>query len=134
MAKDIYLAGKLNADELSIGEFASELEQRGHAVIEKWWQSDKLPIPYMSHLDTSSPAAQAMIDAAYGSDVMILFPGDSILGAAIEFGAAIASRKTNIEKQIIVVNPHEARQSVFYAHPAVVAVQGITHIREMEWF
>ncbi len=134
MEKDIYLAGKLNAGELTIGEFASELEQRGHTVLEKWWQLDKLPTPYMENLNTSSPAAQAMIDAAYDSDIAVLFPGDNILGAAVEFGAAIASSKTNAEKQIIVVNPYEVRQSVFYAHPAVITVRGIAQVREMNWF
>ncbi len=134
MAKDIYLAGKINAGELSIGEFANELEQRGHTVLEKWWQLGKLPTPYMDHLETSSPAAQAMVDAAYISDIAVLFPGDNILGAAVEFGTAIASSKTNAEKQIIVVNPYEVRQSVFYAHPAVIAVQGIAQVRDMDWY
>lgn len=134
MAKEIYLAGKLNAGELSIDAFAKELEQRGHTVLEKWWQLDKLPTPYMDHPDTSTPAAQAMINAAYESDITMLFPGDNILGAAVEFGAAIASAKSNAEKQIIVVNPFEVRQSVFYTHPAVIAVQGIAQIRQMDWF
>lgn len=134
MAKDIYLAGKLNAGELSIEVFASELEQRGHTVLEKWWQLGKLPTPYMDNLAISLPAAQAMIDAAYDSDIAVLFPGDNILGAAVEFGAAIASSKTNAEKQIIIVNPYEVRQSVFYAHPAVIAVREISQIREMDWF
>lgn len=134
MAKDVYLAGKLHSGELTIGDFATELEQRGHTVLEKWWQLGKLPTPYMDNLNTSSPAAQAMIDAAYNSDITVLFPGDNILGAAVEVGAAIASSKTNPEKQIIVVDPYVARQSVFYAHPAVIAVQGLTQIREMNWF
>jgi len=34
---DIYLAGKVNSNETSIPEFSSELEERGHHVIEKWW-------------------------------------------------------------------------------------------------
>lgn len=134
MAKEVYLAGKLNSGELSIGEFSDELEQRGHTVLEKWWEPGKLPTPYMDHLDTSAPAAQAMIDAAYESDVLILFPGDTILGAAVEFGAAIASTKNDSDKKIIVVNPFEVRQSVFYAHPAVIAVRGIAQVREMDWF
>jgi hypothetical protein len=75
-----------------------------------------------------------MIDAAYESDITILFPGERILGAAVELGAAIASTKTNPEKQIIIVNPFETRQSVFYAHEAVIAVRGIMQIREMDWF
>ena len=134
MAKDIYLAGPLDAGELSIAEFADELEQRGHTLLEKWWQLGRLPTPYMDNPDTSSPAAEAMIDAAYNSDVTILFPNDRILGAAVEFGAALASSKANPEKQIVVVNPFEVRQSVFYTHPAVIAVQGIAQVRQMEWF
>lgn len=130
----MYLAGRLNTGELPIGEFATELEQRGHTVLEKWWQVGRLPSPYLENLDSSSPAAQTMIDAAYDSDIAVLFPDDDILGAAVEFGAAIASSKTNPEKQIIVVNPYEIRQSVFYAHPAVIAVRGLAQIRDMHWF
>jgi len=132
--KELYLAGKLNSDEASINDFADELEQRGHQVLEKWWQSPKLPTPYLDNAPTSTLAARAMIDAAYESDITILFPGERILGAAVELGAAIASTKTNPEKQIIIVNPFETRQSVFYAHEAVIAVRGIMQIREMDWF
>ncbi len=134
MAKDIYLAGKLNSGELSIGAFADELEGRGHVVLEKWWQQGKLPVPYMDHPITSSQAAEAMIDAAYNSDVAILFPDDRILGAAVEYGAAIASSKVKADKQIIIVNPYEVRQSVFYVHPSVTAVRGISQVRKMVWF
>ena len=132
--KEIYLAGKLNNADLPIGDFANELEQRGHTVLEKWWQEDKLPTPYLDHIDTSASAAEAMIDAAYKSDVAILFPGENILGAAVEFGAAIASTKEDQEKLVIVVNPFETRQSVFYAHPAVIAVRSIAQVRGMSWY
>jgi len=75
-----------------------------------------------------------MVNAAYDSDVFILFPEDNILGAAVELGAAIASKKVNLEKQIIIVNPIEVRQSVFYLHPSVIAVSGIKQIRKMRWY
>lgn len=132
--KDIYLAGKLNSEELSIDEFATELEDRGHTILEKWWQEGQLPTPYLDNMDTSTPAAKAMIDAAYNSDITILFPNERILGAAVEFGAAIASTKVNRQKEVIVVNPYETRQSIFYAHPSVIAVRGIDQIRRREWF
>lgn len=131
---NIYLAGKLASDELTIGDFAHELEDRGHQVLAKWWEFDELPTPYLDFPETSSVAARAMIDAAYGSDVTILFPSERILGAAVEFGAAIASTKTNPNKIVVVVNPFETRQSVFYAHESVVAVRGIERVRAMEWF
>ena len=134
MAKRIYLAGKLNSGKLSIRDFSDELEDRGHVVLEKWWQEPKLPTPYLDHAQSSATAAEAMIKAAYRSDVTILFPDSKILGAAVEFGAAIASAETNPDKKIVVVNPFETRQSVFYAHPAVLAVHGIYQIREMSWY
>jgi hypothetical protein len=134
MTEKIYLMGKLNSAEISISDFASELEERGHEVLEKWWEFPKLPIPYLEHLDTSNPAAQAMADAAYNSSVAILFPDEKILGAAVEFGVAIASANTNTDKKIIVVNPFETRQSVFYAHPAVIAIHGIAKVRLMDWY
>jgi hypothetical protein len=131
---NIYIAGKLNSDEMPIDEFANELEKRGHVVLEKWWLAENLPTPYMDNLETSSVAAKAMIDAAYDCDVAILFPGDTILGAAIEFGAAVASSKNNPKKQVIVIDPHNARQSVFYAHPAVTALKNIAQVRRLDWY
>lgn len=134
MGKDIYLAGKVNSGEFSIIDFSNELEQRGHRVIEKWWEKETLPKPYLDYPETSIPASEAMVNAAYESDVYILFPENNILGAAVELGVAIASVKNNPEKQVLIINPEEVRQSVFYIHPVVVAVNGIKQIRKMEWY
>ncbi len=35
---------------------------------------------------------------------------------------------------MIIVNPFETRQSVFYAHPAVITVRGINQVRLMDWY
>lgn len=131
---NIYLAGRLDVGEGRIGDFSDELESRGHTVLEKWFQSGRLPKPYMKHPETSGPAASAMIQAAFESDIFILHPTDDILGAAVELGAATASTLVNKSKQLIIVNPWEVRQSVFYAHPAVIAVHGLNEIRRMEWY
>ena len=131
---NIYLAGRLDTGEGTLSDFSNELEDRGHVVIQKWFLEGRLPKPYLEHPEVSGLAAKAMIRAAYESDVFILHPADDILGAAVELGAAIASTQSNKEKQVIVVNPHEVRQSVFYAHPAVIAVRGLNQIRHMEWF
>ena len=72
-SREIYIAGKVDASEVSIADLALELENRGHRIPEKWWTKGRLPKPYLDHLDTSTPAADAMIDAAYRSDVFILF-------------------------------------------------------------
>ena len=133
-SRSVYLAGRLDTGEGQIGDFAAELEQRGHTVLEKWWEQGRLPKPYLDHPDTSAPAAEAMINAAHDSDVMMLFPEDDILGAAVELGAALASTKTKPDKLVVVVNPFEVRQSVFYVHPAVVAVHGLAEVRRMDWY
>lgn len=133
-SKEVYVAGKIDASETSIEDFAHELEIRGHIVLEKWWKMGRLPKPYMDYPETSSPAAAAMVDAAYNSDVFILFPDAKILGAAVELGAAIASTKVNLDKQIVIVDPFETRQSVFYVHPVVVAVRGLEQVRQMGWY
>lgn len=103
-------------------------------MLAKWWEFGELPTPYLDFLDTSTPATRLMIDAAHDSDVTLLFPSDRILGAAVEFGAAIASTKVNSDKLVVVVNPFETRQSIFYAHESVIAVSGINQVREMDWF
>ncbi len=132
--REIYLAGKISSDENLTRTFSDELELRGHMVLQKWWESDRLLTPYLDNMDTTGPAARAMIDAAYESDVTILFPSERIIGAAVEFGAAIASTKTNPDKLVIAVNPFDTRQSVFYGHESVITVSGIDQVRKMDWF
>ena len=132
--KSIYLAGKINSDENVMHALSSALEERGHKVLEKWWETDEIPRPYLEYPETSSVAAESMLDAAYESDVCILFPGNKILGAAVELGAAIASKKENPDKQIIIVDLGESRQSIFYAHPAVVVVSELEELRSFDWY
>lgn len=133
-SREIYIAGKVDASEVSIADLALELENRGHRIREKWWTKGRLPRPYLDHLDTSTPAADAMIDAAYRSDVFILFPTDDIMGAVGEFGAALASTKARPDKQVLVVNPFEVRQSVFYAHSRVRRLLAVTALRGEPWY
>lgn len=86
---EVYLAGKVNSNEGSISGFADELEERGHTITYKWWEAKALKKPYLEHIESSRPAAVRMVEAVRRSDVTILFPEARILGAAIEFGAAI---------------------------------------------
>ena len=132
--KTVYLAGRLDTGEGDISAWSDELEEQGHKVLEKWWEQGRLPKPYLEHINSSRCAASAMIEAASRSDVMMLFPTDDILGAAVEFGAALGSAETNRDKEVIIVNPWDVRQSVFYAHPAVTAVKGLAEVREMKWY
>lgn len=132
--KKIYLAGRLDTEEGKIADLSDELEQRNHVVIEQWFREGRLPKPYLDNLNTSEPAAARMIKAAFESDVFILHPTDDILGAAVEFGAALGSSELRIDKYIYIVDPYNVRQSVFYAHPAVMAVRGLDEIRKAEWY
>ena len=135
MEKNIYLAGKQNAAELSIAEFAVELEENGHHVNEKWWERGVLTKPYLDNLDTSAPAAVAMMKAAKESDVFVLFAEDNLFGALVEFGAALASVEQHPGKKVYVVTPQETfRQSIFYGHPDVIVSQSLQRIRDADWF
>lgn len=129
-----YLAGRLDSGEEGIASFAAELEARGHTVLEQWWKLGRLPKPYLAHVDTSAPAAEAMIKAAAESDVYVLFPEDNILGAAVEFGAALQSARTNPAKRIYLVAESSFRQSVFFAHPAVTILESASELRAQPWF
>lgn len=129
-----YLAGRLDSGEANIASLAEELEERGHTVLEQWWKLGRLPKPYLAHPDTSAPAAEAMVKAAAESDVYVLFPEDNILGAAIEFGAALQSARTNAAKRIYIVTAGSFRQSVFFAHPAVTLLESVQQLREQPWF
>lgn len=130
----VYLAGKLASDERVISNFASELEAKGHVVLAQWWSYSPLPTPYLEFLESSSVAAHMLFDAAYNSDITILFPSENILGAAVEFGAAIASCKVRPNKLIVVVDPFHTRQSVFYAHESVTRVKDLDEVKKMDWF
>ena len=88
----------------------------------------------MQHPETSTPAASAMVDAAYNSDIFILLANDDILGAAVELGAAIASTKVKAGKQVVIVDPFTHRQSIFYAHEAVRAVRDIKSLHDEQWY
>ena len=134
MGKDIYIGGRLGNSNLPFEEFAIELEGRGHRVLEKWWRKGRLIKPYLQNIETSRPASVAMVNAAWSSDVSILFNAEDILGAAIEFGVALGNTKVNQSKEVIVVHPPEMRESVFYAHPAVIVVEGLAQVREMHWY
>jgi len=132
--KTVYLAGKQNAGEAGIASFAEELEENGHDVLEKWWEKGVLPKPYLDNPETSRPAAKAMIDAAYNSDVFVLFSGESVMGAMAEFGAALGSTAENPDKFIYLLYPEQDRQSIFYVHPAVIAIESLDRIRRSDWF
>jgi len=131
----LYLAGKLNNAETSLGGFAAELEDRGHAITLKWWELPKLPTPYLANPVTSAPAAEDMVNAVLDADVCVLFPEDNILGAMGEFAIALGDKvTTRPDKEVIVVSPFEKRQSVFYAHPGVLAVASLTEVRQRPWY
>lgn len=134
----IYLAGKLKGAESGITELSAELEERGHEITLKWWdpKNPELPTPYLDHPETSVSAAIAMREAVVSADTaVILFPSPKILGAAIEFGIALATQETQRDREIIVVgNPEIERQSVFYADPAVIVLQSVAGIRERKWY
>ena len=132
--KSIYIAGKLNEGELSIVELAKELEHNGHKIIEKWWTKSKLPTPYMDNYNSSSVAANRMINGAYNCDIFILFTGNNILGAAVELGVAIASTIINPDKSVIIIDQGSSRQSVFYAHHNVTYIDSIDNLKIMDWY
>lgn len=137
----IYLAGKLRDGESDIASFGEELEDRGHEITFKWWDPNlaQLPIPYHTNRATSAPAAVSMTEAVETADTaVILFPSPKILGAAVEFGIALGSIEENPDREILVVgyspNAQEFRQSVFYAHPAVIVLRSLAHVRERPWY
>ena len=130
--KAIYIAGRVSWGDDVLPEFAKELEQRDHHITCKWWKLGRLPKPYLDNLDSSQKAAKLMVEAVMESDVLILFAEDNVLGAATELGVAIGD--TSRSRVNIVVVPEGVRQSVFYAHPEVVAVSDIDKIRSMDWY
>lgn len=134
MAK-LYLAGKVNGGEEIISDFAEELEKRNHEITMKWWELPPLSKPYLDYQQESQIAADSMEQAVRdATDAVILFPADNLLGAMTEYGIAIGDRPRNPQREIIVVNPFEVRQSVFYASSAVIAVRGLADIRLRPWY
>lgn len=132
---EIYLAGKVSKSEISISQFADELEDQGHHITLKWWELGQLPKPYLEQIESSRPAAAAMTKAVMDSQVFILFAENNILGAATEFGVALGDSMSNKnQREIIVYSPEDIRQSVFYAHPDVITVRSLAEIRQRPWY
>lgn len=131
----IYIAGKLNKGETSIADLAGNLESRGHEITCKWWELQKLPIPYMEHQETSRPAADKMVEAVRSATTaVILFPDKKILGAMAEFGIALGDQPQNPQREILVVNPFDTRQSVFYAASSVIALRSLEALYDRAWY
>jgi len=135
MSETVYLAGKLNSGEATIASFGDELEERGHVILEKWYEKGVLPTPYLDNLHSSAPAAAAMIRAAYNADVFVLFAQNTIFGAAVELGVALASTAENPNKKLYLLKPSEAvRQSVFYSDTHIEVIDSLDTIRQADWF
>lgn len=128
--KEIYIAGKVNVGELTIAELALELESREHTVLCKWWERG-LPKPYLDYPQENGLEAECMVAAAGDADVFILHPTDTILRAAVEFGAALESARHRMDKEVIVIDLPSVRQSVFYTHPAVIVLASIARIKRI---
>jgi hypothetical protein len=131
---EIYLAGKIDSAELAIPAFSDELEGRGHEIPIKWWEEGRLPRPYLDHPQINRPVADQMIRGAANADIFILFPEEKIMGAMAELGAAILSLNTDPGKEVIIVNPFDMRQSVFYTATGVLAVRSLGVVRSRPWY
>jgi hypothetical protein len=131
--KQIYIAGKVEDDNKDIVKIAADLEERGHKITYKWWQQD-IKKPYLSekNIDKSSASSSEMEEAIRKSDVFILVPTPDILGAAIEFGIAIGDDRQ--DREILIAAGENARQSIFYANPRVVCLDGLAKIRNCKWY
>lgn len=128
----IYIAGKVEEGKENIQSLADELEERGHVITCKWWQKDiKKPYLDRENIKESTTSSIEMEDGIRDSDVFILVPNPSILGAAIEIGIAIGDNK---DREILVVVDQDTRQSIFYVNPKVVCLESLAAIRQRNWF
>jgi hypothetical protein len=136
MSKTFYLAGKVAGND-AIGElkdFSAELEDRGHTNICPWWEMKGIVKKYLDHIDVNAPLAVEMSRAAFNADIFALFAQDDILGAATEFGVALASAEYDSDKRIYVIGAYAIRQSVFYTHPRVENVNNHSDLRNADWY
>jgi hypothetical protein len=136
MSKTFYLAGKVQGNDAldKTKNFSTELESRGHTNICRWWEMKGVTKPYLDNLDLNAPLAVEMLNAAFNAEVFILFAQDDILGAAIEFGAGLASVEHVPDKRIYIVGSYAVRKSVFYTHPSAENVNSLQDIRTRDWY
>ncbi|HEY1644795.1 MAG TPA: SDR family NAD(P)-dependent oxidoreductase [Candidatus Saccharimonadales bacterium] len=99
------------------------------ADYEKQMQSNYFSAVYMTRA-----LAEEMAYAAYDAEVFTLFAHPDILGAATEFGIALASVNEVLTKKIYVVGAAATRQSVFYTHPRVENVVSEFDLRDADWY
>lgn len=137
-SKTFYIAAKVSDNDLNeVVDLSDELESNGHKNLYKWWErQSEIQKPYLEHRESNIVVAQAMGEAASRADVVLLFAHDNLLGASTELGIAIESAKGRAldPKEIYVIYEEGVRQSIFYCHPSVIAVEGISAIRNQPWY
>ena len=129
---NIYIAGRVAEGKGTIAKLADRLETRSHSITYKWWELPQPKKPFLSHRQLSEKLAKEMVEAVKNADIFILFTEDSILGAATEFGIAIAD--TSRDRKIYIIHPPANRQSIFYTYPSVEVLENIEDIKKLEWY
>jgi hypothetical protein len=119
-----YVAGRV-ADPV-VRAVLGAVKSAGLTITHDWTADGALPKPYVDHAEVNGPHAQAMIDGASRADLFVLCWDAGMLGAAVEWGAALASGATCV----IIGLPAGGRQSVFAAHPQVRLFDGMHEFRQ----
>ena len=109
----VYVAGKFGSTKPK--DIIRSLEDQGHFVTYDW-TGEAIPKPFLGDAQApySAAAAHRMVQAVRKSDALLLLSDNRAFGAMVEFGAALA-----YGIPVLIVLPHDGRQSVFMAHPLV---------------
>lgn len=130
---NIYISGRVGVSQDDISKLAYQLEERGHQIVMKWWENSPIK-PYLSNVNSNAPLARVMLEASEKCEVFILIGADDILGAAIEYGAALASLEQMPEKKIVAIIPDSIRQSILYTHPGVKLLNDVSELEREVWY
>lgn len=116
-----YVAGRVKKGPGEIRAIIDDLRQQGHEVTFDWTEEPSYK-PYSQNENEARLAADRMLEGVRQCDVFILLWDDSLYGALIELGAALAYSRSYKRKQVYILGDKQ-RESIFETLTNVTVVQ-----------
>jgi hypothetical protein len=133
--KRVYIASKVGTMEGPVRELKQTLESLGFSITYDW-TAHPIRKPFEECVREAAAAAEAMRDAVFKADIVIVLLADNGLGLHIETGIAIASAvmmagatKGKQQNRIYVVGEDNNR-SIFYFLDSVTRLPNVPSLIE----
>jgi hypothetical protein len=121
-----YVAGRTAQGDSLVRQVINTLQAAGHQITFDWTTHPDFK-PYHEHKQASIEAALHMKSGAMTAEAFILVWDDSLYGALIELGMALAASSPQQPKQIFILGPKE-RVVIFEMLPEFKVVENIDQL------